>query len=336
MLKELTLALTVVSIAGSYALAQQQPPQRAEVSAAGAGTAEVGTEHPKASPPPLTLDPGVKGLFVPDFCLPKTGPTPPPADKSVLYFREANGKIVKDENGKELPPFTQQSVERFICEMLPVAIRMDRDVFNQRRYVEYLNEQSSVTNPDDLKWLGELRQEYGLPENATMSELLERVDVAPIPLLLAQGALESTWGQSRFAVQGFNFFGIHGDLAKDGPARCIESASKPPVCVRKYPDIGAGVSGYIAFLNTQASMDDFRKVRAAQRAAKGDYGVGGADVTLDSVALADTLEGYSQIGKAYAGRVISLMENTRPNRLTEFPFDENLMPPLSSASPGQD
>ena len=40
------------------------------------------------------------------------------------------------------------------------------------------------------------------------NEMLKRVDIIPISLVLAQAANESSWGESRFAKKGNNYFGM--------------------------------------------------------------------------------------------------------------------------------
>ncbi|MCJ7602030.1 MAG: glucosaminidase domain-containing protein, partial [Desulfobulbaceae bacterium] len=42
----------------------------------------------------------------------------------------------------------------------------------------------------------------------SIEKLLLRVDVLPVSLILAQGAIESSWGGSRFVAEGNNLFGI--------------------------------------------------------------------------------------------------------------------------------
>jgi Bax protein len=45
-------------------------------------------------------------------------------------------------------------------------------------------------------------------ESDSYENLLERLKPNPTSLVLAQAAIESGWGQSRFALEGNNLFGI--------------------------------------------------------------------------------------------------------------------------------
>ena len=63
----------------------------------------------------------------------------------------------------------------------------------------------------DKEWLRNLSQDRVSTEELSMDalfqELLMRVDTVPPELALAQAAIESAWGQSRFAYCGNNLFG---------------------------------------------------------------------------------------------------------------------------------
>ena len=64
----------------------------------------------------------------------------------------------------------------------------------------------------------------------TLRELLRRVDVIPPSLVLAQGAIESGWGTSRFARQGNNLYGQRvwrSDLKGGDGERCAIFAFSP-------------------------------------------------------------------------------------------------------------
>src|SRR5690606_39546165 len=64
----------------------------------------------------------------------------------------------------------------------------------------------------DREWLETMGKRYRLPEVEQVDEewmtiLLRRLDIIPADLALAQAAMESAWGGSRFAREGNNYFG---------------------------------------------------------------------------------------------------------------------------------
>lgn len=141
-----------------------------------------------------------------------------------------------------------------------------------------------------------------LSEHQVLEELMQRVDVIPTSLVLAQAANESAWGMSRFAREGNNIFGQWCFDAGCGlvPARRGVNATHE---VKAFGSIGESVNSYFLNLNTNNSYQDLREMRAQMRAQ---------DRALDSMVLARGLTRYSQRGMAY---VSELQDIIRVNRL---------------------
>ena len=90
---------------------------------------------------------------------------------------------------------------------------------------------------------------------------LPRLKRVPYEMIIAQAALESGWGQSRFAVEGNNLFGIR-TWNKDTPHMI-------PIGIKKWPGWGVrifatkcdSVKEYIRLLNEHPAYEEFRKAR---------------------------------------------------------------------------
>ncbi|MBL4819210.1 MAG: glucosaminidase domain-containing protein [Deltaproteobacteria bacterium] len=104
------------------------------------------------------------------------------------------------------------------------------------------------------------------PKKPNWVELFNRVDVIAVDLALAQSAIESEWGRSRFAREGNNYFGMWcskpgcGIVPKRRPAGATYE-------VRKYPTVRASVADYIHDINTNPIYAKLRKIRAKNRRA---------------------------------------------------------------------
>ena len=141
-----------------------------------------------------------------------------------------------------------------------------------------------------------------LSERQVLQELMERVDVIPTSLVLAQAANESAWGMSRFAREANNIFGQWCFDSGCGlvPARRGVNATHE---VKAFASIEESVNAYFLNLNTNSSYQDMREMRAQMRAQ---------GRPLDSMVLARGLTRYSQRGMAY---VSELQDIIRVNRL---------------------
>ena len=91
---------------------------------------------------------------------------------------------------------------------------------------------------------------------------LPRLDRVPYEMIVAQAALETGWGTSRFAVEGNNLFGIR-TWDKDTPHMIATGMGKkwPGWGVRIFASKCGSVKEYIRLLNEHPAYEDFRKAR---------------------------------------------------------------------------
>ena len=90
---------------------------------------------------------------------------------------------------------------------------------------------------------------------------LPRLERVPYEMIIAQAALETGWGSSRFATEGNNLFGIR-TWDKDTPHMI-------PIGIKKWPGWGVrifaskcdSVKEYIRLLNEHPAYKDFREAR---------------------------------------------------------------------------
>lgn len=159
-------------------------------------------------------------------------------------------------------------------------------------------------NAEDSDWLARQFELYRV-EEGDWDILLRRVDVVPPSLAMAQAAIESGWGTSRFARKGNALFGqwttdeFEGIVPKDreeGKTHKIRAFHAPI----------DSVASYLRNLNTHRAYKDLRLARAELRADQ---------KPLDSIVLATTLDSYSEKGQEYVGLVQSII---RVNKLTHF------------------
>lgn len=180
---------------------------------------------------------------------------------------------------------------RFVRVLLPIVLRVNATIENQRTMVEHLARRSRAGRPmtaREWRWLGVLAELYGTePDNWPVL----RRRVAPIPpsLAIAQAAVESGWGSSRFAREGNALFGqrTFGDEPRAlKPAR---RDAKKTHRVRAFDRLIDSVWAYARNLNAHPAYRELRRLRAAGKAA-------GAQ-------LAATLVTYSQKRAAYVALI---------------------------------
>ena len=93
----------------------------------------------------------------------------------------------------------------------PLAEAENREIEAIRERIINLQKQNSPDS-DDKQWLVQIASEARLTLSEPVSKedyekLLRKIDILPPSLVLAQAAIESAWGTSRFAREGYNYFG---------------------------------------------------------------------------------------------------------------------------------
>jgi Bax protein len=140
----------------------------------------------------------------------------------------------------------------FLRLMLPLVLRENARIMEDRKRV--------LRSPSLGK--KDLYDRYGVAEGDTAT-LSRRADIVPPSLVLAQAAIESGWGTSRFADIANNFFGQRTyDAAVDGVAPDDADGS---FRVRRFPTVAASVRSYLYNLNTHRAYAGFRRAREAMR-----------------------------------------------------------------------
>lgn len=193
----------------------------------------------------------------------------------------------------------------FFRALLPLVLyensRLERD---RDRLVRLLDPTGLVAPSTEQEWLSDLMRAYKIQRRPARKPiileemLLPRVDIIPASLVLAQAAIESGYGTSRFARSGNAIFGQWTyDTSDSGmvPAKRDSGATHR---VKSFRSILASLRAYMRNLNTHPAYQDFRELRAAQRQI---------GEPLNPHALAETLTPYSARGRAYIDDLLEVL-----------------------------
>ena len=196
----------------------------------------------------------------------------------------------------------------FIKMVLPLVLITDERLAADRARIIALRDrraEGKALSAEDADWLAGRFECYRV-EAGDFDLLLRRVDIVPPSLAMAQAAVESGWGTSRFAREANALFGqwVWGAEA-DGivPERRLDGLSHK---IRAFETPLKAVAAYVGNLNTHRAYRAFRRIRATLRRR----GAG-----LDGMTLAAGLESYSQKRRDYVGLLRSVIS---ANRLQSF------------------
>ena len=216
-----------------------------------------------------------------------------------------------DNSTKDVPSFSGYAdvIEKkraFFAYLQPEIQRQNNIVIKERQMVFSLQAvflQQQAFNEHQQKVLNKLIAKYqfsgdkGLSLELTLAMLIRRVDTIPEALILVQAANESGWGVSRFAQQGYNFFGLW--CFKKGCGfvprqRDVDAEHE----VAKFRDLSHAVMTYIRNLNRHYAYEDLRVLRENLRQE---------NKLVTAKELASGLLNYSERGQAYIDELISML-----------------------------
>lgn len=189
--------------------------------------------------------------------------------------------------------------ETFIKLLLPLIIQAN-DVIAGRR-----DALLQAIEAGDEAVIARLAKLYGLAKfegdaGALHEVLLNRIAPVPNSLALAQAAVESGWGQSRFAKEGNALFGQWAWTA-DAGIKPLD-ASNARAVIRSFATLYDSVFAYMHNLNTHFAYQDFRDVRA-QSLADGKVPSG--------LSLARYLTAYAELGEKYVYTLQAMILHNR-------------------------
>ena len=172
----------------------------------------------------------------------------------------------------------------FISMILPSILLIKQNIDIQREHVKSILTKYIISKHDQ-QFLKTLMQRYNVsnPRN-----LLNKMIVPPNSLIIAQAAVESGWGTSRFFVQANNIFGIWSLHAKHESIQASEARDGYTVRVRRYDSIQQSIQSYLLTLATNKHYKAFRQTLIQ---------------TKNPYILAEKLKRYSELGRVYTKRL---------------------------------
>lgn len=209
----------------------------------------------------------------------------------------------------------------FFGMLLPAMLTVNEEIEADRARLQEIaarRDDGGMLSLEDLSFVTYLAEDYAvdlddpIAMDAVLSDLLLRVDVVPPSMALAQAAVESGWGRSALATNANALFGMITTRGDGVPARDGRQYAA-------YESVFESVEAYVHNLNYHRAYDDFRALRAQQRAE---------GLTPDGYHLIEGLDAYSELGGEYIAYIRRVI---RSNELQAL--DDARLAPDAPAAP---
>jgi len=225
------------------------------------------------------------------------------------------GACVDRNDSNPLPDFSgytdvKQKKTAFFSYIFPLVEEQNQLIRAQRvRLLDLAGTTIESLNNADQNFIEELSGYYKVdikqPNKTVIEKLLLRVNEVPASLALAQAAMESAWGTSRFAVQANNLFGqwCYQEGCGLVPLR-RNPGSKHEVA--KFKNVSEAISSYLRNINTHRAYSDLREHRSSLL-SQGNI--------VSGHLLAENLIEYSELREAYVHEIQAVI---RINKLDQY------------------
>ena len=214
-------------------------------------------------------------------------------------------KFARHVPAKHLELTGDAQKQSFIKFVLPLILAANDELLQRREAVKALiraNDRNKL-----YQWAMLYRIDSENFNDFELAEhLLRRVDTIPVALALAQAAVESGWGTSRFAQQGNALFGqwAWSETAGMRPL----AASNERAVVRSFGSLLESVRAYMHNLNTHQNYKRFRDAR---------YRLKPQAEAVKASSLATYLDSYAEIGQAYVKKLLAVMSSNNFDQYAE-------------------
>ncbi len=194
----------------------------------------------------------------------------------------------------------KEAKKAFVEYLLPIIKKENQKIEEERALVEGMFSKSFFewSRLEVLK-ISRLAKKYKIRSIYDSRTFKKRVAPIPVSLVLAQAAVESGWGKSRFVKDANNIFG-HWTFGKLGIVPKKRDSNKKHK-LKLFKNISESVATYMLNLNRNRAYREFRSERYAHMISGREY---------TGEVAAENMRRYSQIGMEYVKIIKSvIMEN---------------------------
>ncbi len=206
---------------------------------------------------------------------------------------------------------TQKQKKAFVEIMLPLIKKENQKIKKLReKIIKIFNDPFFLTNQEELTFLAKIAKKYKIKDLTNKEEYLKKIDTIPPSLALAQAAIESGWGKSRFVKLANNIFG-HWIYSNKGlkPKSKYDNISID-YSLRIFPSLEDSIAAYMLNLNRNPAYKNFRNLR---------YKFRKNHKLFTGIIAANTMINYSQLHDKYVKLLKQMIKHNHWEK-----YDNNL------------
>ena len=194
--------------------------------------------------------------------------------------------------------------QKFFHMILPAILISKANLKLKRERVLFLiNTPKEELLKNDREFLEGLYQTYKTKDNY---QLTNRLKTHPVSIILAQAAIESAWGESRFFKKGNNIFGMWSYNKNEPRIKAYGNRNGKAIYVKKYATVSDAIDDYFVVIG-RGAYKSFRKQR---------------NITDNPLKLVEYLVNYCELDN-YPSRLKKFIVHNKLRKFDEFRIASN-------------
>ena len=156
---------------------------------------------------------------------------------------------------------------------------------------------------EDREFLKDLYKKY---KTDNINKLANRLKTHPVSIILAQAAIESAWGESRFFKKGNNIFGMWSYDKNEPRIKALGTRNGKAIYVKKYASVSDAIDDYFVVIG-RGAYKSFRKQR---------------NITDNPLILVQYLVNYCELREKYTKKLKNFIVYNKLRKFDDFRIDE--------------
>ncbi len=223
--------------------------------------------------------------------------------EDITIFKDRDIKPINYVNTISLNKLEVSEKKKKFFNMILPAILISKHKFKvlrnrAKRIINSINPSSA-----DLAFLKKMYKKFDTTDN---KELLIRMKTHPVSIVLAQAAIESAWGESRFFKKGNNIFGVWSYNKNEPRIKAREKRGNKHVYLRKYKSLSDAIDDYFVIIG-RGAYKSFRKHR---------------NMTNNPLQLVQYLVNYCELKEKYTKKLRRFIIKNRLTKFDKFRIDK--------------
>ena len=196
--------------------------------------------------------------------------------------------------------------QKFFHMILPaILISKENLKLKRERVISLMSTAKDELFEEDKEFLEELYKKYHTRDN---QKLANRLRTHPVSIILAQAAIESAWGESRFFKKGNNIFGMWSYNKNEPRIKALGTRNGKAIYIKKYANISDAIDDYFVVIG-RGAYKSFRKQR---------------NITKDPLKLVEYLVNYCELAN-YPSKLKKFIVSNKLRKFDTFKIDEKYL-----------